>query len=104
MGMSNRITELQPSPLPRQKTPTSGWGRRLARRLGGVTFLVLVSVAVWLWLSHRPSSGGGAATRFSTRMTTTVGIAVAKKGAHSDFSERTWHGDSTWHCDGKNAG
>jgi multidrug efflux system membrane fusion protein len=78
--MSNRITELQPSPLPRQKTPTSEWGRRLARWLGGVTFLVLVSVAVWLWLSHRPSTGGGTATRFSTRMTTTVGITVAKKG------------------------
>ncbi len=78
--MSDRITELQPSPLPRQKTPTSGWGRRLARWLGGVAFLVLVSVAVWLWLSHRPSTEVGAATRFSTRMTTTVGIAVAKKG------------------------
>jgi membrane fusion protein, multidrug efflux system len=78
--MSNRITELQPSPLPRQKTPTSGWGRRLTRRLAGVTFLALVSVAVWLWLSHRPSHGGEAATRLSTRMTTAVGIAVAKKG------------------------
>ena len=62
------------------KTPKSGWGRRLIRWMGGVAFLALVSVAVWFWLSHRPSNAVGTSARFNTRMTTTVGIAVAKKG------------------------
>jgi multidrug efflux system membrane fusion protein len=62
------------------KTPKSGWGRRLIRWIGGVAFLFLVSIAVWFWLSHRQSSVGGASGRFGTRMTTTVGVAVAKKG------------------------
>jgi membrane fusion protein, multidrug efflux system len=60
--------------------PKSGWGRRLIRWIGGIAFLILVSAAVWFWLSHRQSSAAGASARFNTRMTTTVGIAVAKKG------------------------
>lgn len=78
--MSDRITELQPSPLRRQKTSMSEWGRKLIRWIGGVVVLVVVSVAVWLWLSHRQSNAGGASARFSPRMTTTVGIAIAKRG------------------------
>src|SRR6516164_7945639 len=62
------------------KTPTWRRGRRLVRWLGGVVFLVLVSVGVWFWLSHRQPTPGVASSRFSARMTTTVGIAVAKKG------------------------
>ena len=62
------------------KTPKSGWGRKLIRWMGGVAFLALVSVAVWFLLSHRPSNAVGTSARFNTRMTTTVGIAVAKKG------------------------
>jgi membrane fusion protein, multidrug efflux system len=60
--------------------PKSGWGRRLIRWIGGVAFLVMVSAAVWFWLSHRQSNATGASARFNTRMITTVGIAVAKKG------------------------
>ena len=48
--------------------------------MGGVAFLVLASVAVWFWLSHRQTNAEGASARFSTRMTTTVGVAVSKKG------------------------
>jgi multidrug efflux system membrane fusion protein len=59
----------------------SGRGRKLIRWIGGLAFLVLVSVGVWFWLSHRQPSAEGASSRFGARMTTTVGIAVAKKGA-----------------------
>jgi multidrug efflux system membrane fusion protein len=59
-------------------TPKSGWGRKLIRWIGGVAFLALVSIAVWFWLTHRPANTEATSTR--TRMTTTVGIAVAKKG------------------------
>jgi multidrug efflux system membrane fusion protein len=62
------------------ETAKSGWRRRLVRWIGGLTFLLLVSVAVWFWLTHRQSNANGAAARLNTRMTTTVGIAVAKKG------------------------
>lgn len=60
--------------------PKSGWGWRLIRWTGGVAFLALVAAAVWFWLSHRQPAVAGASSRFNTRMTTTVGIAVAKKG------------------------
>jgi multidrug efflux system membrane fusion protein len=60
--------------------PKSGRGRRPIRSIGGVTFLVLVSAAVWFWLSHRQPTATGVSARFNMRMTTTVGIAVAKKG------------------------
>ncbi len=60
--------------------PKSGWGRKLIRSIGGVAFLALVSVGVWFWLSHRQPATDAAPGRFSSRMTTTVGIAVAKKG------------------------
>ena len=79
-GRSDRTTELQPPPLPRQKTRVSGSGRRLLRWIAGVAFLALVSVAVWFWLSHQPANTGAASTRFDARMTTTVGVAVVKKG------------------------
>jgi multidrug efflux system membrane fusion protein len=62
------------------KKPKSGWGRKLRRGLGGTAFLALVAVAVWLWLSHRQPNPEGASARLSSRMTTTVGIAVATKG------------------------
>ncbi|HZC59341.1 MAG TPA: efflux RND transporter periplasmic adaptor subunit, partial [Chthoniobacterales bacterium] len=62
------------------KNPKSGWGRKLIRWLGGISFLVLAAVGVWFWLSHRQPSAEGASSRFSARMTTTVGIALAKKG------------------------
>lgn len=62
------------------RKPKSGWARKLIRWIGGVAFLLLVSVAVWFWVSHRQPNGNGASARFSTRMTTTVGVAVAKKG------------------------
>jgi membrane fusion protein, multidrug efflux system len=62
------------------ETAKSGRRRKLVRWIGGLGFLVLVSVAVWFWLSHRQSNASGASGRFNTRMTTTVGIAVAKKG------------------------
>jgi membrane fusion protein, multidrug efflux system len=62
------------------KTPTQRRDRKLVRWLGGVVFLVLVSVGAWFWLSHRQPTPGGASSRFSSRMTTTVGIAVAKTG------------------------
>jgi multidrug efflux system membrane fusion protein len=60
--------------------PKSGWVRRLIRWTGGITVLALVSAAVWFWLSHRQPSAAGTSSRFNSRMTTTVGIAVAKKG------------------------
>lgn len=60
--------------------PKSGWRRRLIRWTGGVAFLVLMSAAVWFWLSHRQPAAAGASSRFNGRMTTTVGIAVAKNG------------------------
>jgi membrane fusion protein, multidrug efflux system len=60
--------------------PKSGRGRKLIRWIGGLAFLVLVSVGLWFWLSHRQPGAEGASSRFSGRMTTTVGIAVAKKG------------------------
>ena len=62
------------------RAPKSGWRRKLVRWIGGAGFLALVSVGVWFWLSHRQSQAEGASTGFRTRMTTTVGIAVAKKG------------------------
>ena len=60
--------------------PKSGRGGKLIRWIGGLAFLVLVSVGLWFWLSHRQPGAEGASSRFSGRMTTTVGIAVAKKG------------------------
>jgi multidrug efflux system membrane fusion protein len=60
--------------------PKSGRGRKLIRWTGGLAFLVLISVAIWYWLAHRPASTDAASSRSSARMTTTVGIAVAKKG------------------------
>ena len=60
--------------------PKSGRGRKLIRWTAGLAFLVLISVAVWYWLSHRPLSSDAASARLGTRMTTTVGIAVAKQG------------------------
>jgi multidrug efflux system membrane fusion protein len=63
-----------------QQPPKSGRGRKLIRWIGGLAFLILVSVAVWFWLSHRPPNTDAAPGRLSTRMTTTVGITVAKKG------------------------
>jgi membrane fusion protein, multidrug efflux system len=60
--------------------PKSGRGRKLIRWIGGIAFLALVSVGVWYWMSHRQPAGETASTRLNTRMTTTVGIAVAKKG------------------------
>jgi membrane fusion protein, multidrug efflux system len=60
--------------------PKSGRARKLIRWLGAVAFLALVSVGVWFWLSHRQPNTDGASARSSARMTTTVGIAVAKKG------------------------
>ncbi len=59
-------------------TPKSGWGRKLIRWIGGVAFLALISIAVWFWLTHRPANTDATSTR--TRMTTTVGVTVAKKG------------------------
>ena len=58
----------------------SGRKRKLIRWFGGVAFLVLVSVGVWFWLSHRQPNADGASARFNARMTTTVGIALATKG------------------------
>jgi len=55
-------------------------GRSLIRWIGGVAFLALVSVGVWYWLSHRQANADGASARSNMRITTTVGIAVAKKG------------------------
>jgi multidrug efflux system membrane fusion protein len=52
----------------------------LIRWSGGIVFLLLVSAAFGLWLSHRQSSAEGASNRLNGRMTTTVGTAVAKKG------------------------
>ena len=60
--------------------PKSGRGRKLIRWTGGLAFLVLISVAIWYWLAHRPASTEAASARLGARMTTTVGIAVAKKG------------------------
>jgi membrane fusion protein, multidrug efflux system len=60
--------------------PKSGWGRKMIRWIGGAAFLGLVSAGVWFWLTHRQSNAAGASARLNARMTTTVGIAVAKKG------------------------
>ena len=60
--------------------PKSGRGRKLIRWTGGLAFLVLISVAIWYWLAHRPAGTDAASARLGARMTTTVGIAVAKKG------------------------
>jgi multidrug efflux system membrane fusion protein len=60
--------------------PKSGRGRKLIRWIGGLAFLVLISVAIWYWLAHRPASADATSTRPGARMTTTVGIAAAKKG------------------------
>jgi multidrug efflux system membrane fusion protein len=62
------------------RKPKSGRGRKLIRWLGGISFLALAAVGVWFWLSHRQPSAEGASSRFGARMTTTVGIAGAKKG------------------------
>jgi membrane fusion protein, multidrug efflux system len=60
--------------------PKSRWGRRLIRWLVSIALLGLASLGVWFSWSHRQQSAEGAASRFGARMTTTVGIAVAKKG------------------------
>jgi multidrug efflux system membrane fusion protein len=62
------------------ETLKPGRGRKLIRWLGGIAFLALVSVAVYFWLTHRPTNPAGTSTRSNTRMTTTVGIAVVTKG------------------------
>jgi multidrug efflux system membrane fusion protein len=63
------------------KTPTRRRDKKLVRWIAGLAFLVLVSVAVWYRLSQRQPNADGASVRSSLRMmTTTVGIAVAKKG------------------------
>src|ERR1700693_1007042 len=61
-------------------TPKPGRSRRLIRWVGGLAFLLMVSAAAWFWLTHRPPQVEGTSSRFSARMTTTVGVAVAKKG------------------------
>jgi membrane fusion protein, multidrug efflux system len=66
--------------LTETEKPRSGRKRKLIRWLGGVAFLVLVSAGVWFWLSHRQPTANGASARSNARMTTTVGIALAKKG------------------------
>jgi multidrug efflux system membrane fusion protein len=66
--------------MARPEKPKSRRERRLIRWIGGIGFLVLLSTALWFWLSHRESNATGAQARFNTRMTTTVGVAVAKKG------------------------
>jgi multidrug efflux system membrane fusion protein len=62
------------------ETLKPGRGRKLIRWLGGIAFLALVSVAVWFWLTHRPTNPAGTSTRSNARMTTTVGISVVTKG------------------------
>ena len=59
--------------------PKSGRGRKLIRWTGGLAFLVLISVAIWYWLAHRPASTEAASARLGARMTTTVGIAAEKR-------------------------
>jgi membrane fusion protein, multidrug efflux system len=78
--MNDRLTELQPSPLPRQRAPMSRSRRKLIQWIGGVAVLALVSSAVWFWLSHRPPDTAGASARFGARMTTTVGVTAVTKG------------------------
>jgi multidrug efflux system membrane fusion protein len=63
-----------------EQPPKAGRGRKLIRRIGGLVFLILVSVAVWFLLSHRQPNPENTSARLSGRMTTTVGIAVAKQG------------------------
>ena len=63
-----------------QQPPKAGRSRKLIRWTGGLAFLILVSVAVWFWLSHRQPIADGASPHFNTGMTTTVGIAAAKQG------------------------
>jgi membrane fusion protein, multidrug efflux system len=58
----------------------AGRRRKRTRWIVGFAILALVSVAVWFWMSHRLPGSEGAPASFRTRMTTTVGIAVAKKG------------------------
>jgi membrane fusion protein, multidrug efflux system len=60
--------------------PKSGRGRNLIRWTGGLAFLILISAGIWYWLAHRPASTDAASARLGARLTTTVGIAVAKKG------------------------
>jgi multidrug efflux system membrane fusion protein len=60
--------------------PKSSKGRKAIGWIAGSVCLVLVSLAAWFWLAHRPSSADGASARSNARITTTVGIAVAKKG------------------------
>jgi len=78
--MNDRLTELHPSPLPRQRAPVSRSRRKLTQWIGGVAILALVAGAVWFWLCHRPTGTSGASTRFGARMTTTVGVTVVKMG------------------------
>ena len=78
--MNDRLTELQPSPLPRQRAPVSRSRRRLIHWIGGVAILALVSGAVWFWFSHRAPSTSGTSTRFGARMTTTAGVTVVRQG------------------------
>ncbi len=58
--------------------PKSRWGIRLIRWIGGLAFLALVGFGLWYWISHRQPAASAAGMR--SRMTTTVGIAAAKKG------------------------
>jgi membrane fusion protein, multidrug efflux system len=60
--------------------PKSRCGRRLIRWLAGIALLGLAAFGVWFWLSHRQPNAGRAASRFGSRITTTVGIATTKKG------------------------
>jgi membrane fusion protein, multidrug efflux system len=62
------------------RKPKSRWGRKLIRSLLGIGLLALASFGIWFWLSHTQPNAQGVASRFGARMTTTVGIAVAKKG------------------------
>jgi multidrug efflux system membrane fusion protein len=66
--------------MPLQKTKKPGWGLSLLRWIGGAAFIGLISFGVWYWLSHQESKLSGASARLNARMTTTVGVAVAKKG------------------------
>jgi membrane fusion protein, multidrug efflux system len=54
--------------------------RKLVRWIGGLVFLALISAGLWFWFSRRQSSTEGMSARPGSRMTTTVGLAVAKKG------------------------
>jgi membrane fusion protein, multidrug efflux system len=67
--------------------PKSRLGRRLSRWLVSIALLGLASLGVWFSWSHRQQGAEAATSRFGARMTTTVGIAVAKKGDIPVFLE-----------------